>query len=220
MLDVVGKTTARLPNARETVVLALEDPAIKGAIHRGARKAQVKQYASVTRYGRGGACEHTSDFEQATYLALLGDYCDEYAALTPEERPTFVEKLAMSIAWHEVYPMKREVPPAEPRESDEVGSHGSRVLACDDISLNGRKRHPNWISAHAFESELIERIDRQSAAPPADEQTETMYERMHRVLGAQKADWMLDYENSRYESPKTSAERVRYHRLRKNLDGM
>jgi hypothetical protein len=220
MLDVVGKTAATLPNARETVVLALEDPAIKGAIHRGARKAQVNKYASVTRYGRGGACEHTSDFEQATYLALLGDYCDQYAALTPEERPTFVEKLAMSIAWHEVYPMKREVPPAEPRESDEVGSHRSRVLACDDISLNGRKRYPNWISARALESEFIECIDRQRAETPAQEQPETKYERMCRILGPQKADWMLDYENHRYESAKTTAERVCYCRLRKKIARM
>ncbi len=218
-VDVVAQTAAQAPTPHGIVAVALEDPAIKGAIQRGARKAQVKKYSAVTKNGRGGVYEHTSDFEQATCVALLENYAEEYTALTPEERPRFVEKLATSIAWREVYLMKREVPLAEPFDSDQVGSKGPHVFACDDISLNRHGRHPNWISAHAIESELIERVDRQRAAPP-EEQTETKYERMHRLLGAQKADWMLDYENSRSESAKTSAERVRYHRLRKKLDGM
>jgi hypothetical protein len=92
-----------------------------------------------------------------------------------------------------VYRMKLEVP----LDRDRAGSEGS-----------------------SLESELIERIDRQRAAIPPEEQTETKYERMCRLLGAQKADWMLDYENHRYDSAKTSAERVRYCRLRKKLDGM
>jgi hypothetical protein len=219
-MDATVQTASTLPNPRETVAVALEDPATKGAIQRGARKAQVKKYSAVTKNGRDEVCEHTSDFVQATCVALLEKYAEEYTALTPEERPGFVERLAMRTAWHEVYPMKLEVPLAEPFGSDEVGSESPRVFACDDISLNGRRRRPCWISAHAFESELIERIDRQRAATPPEEETETKYERMHRLLGAQKADWMLDYRNSRYESPKTSAERVRYHRLRKKLDGM
>jgi histone acetyltransferase (RNA polymerase elongator complex component) len=138
-------------------------------------------------------CEYTSDFEQATYLALLEHHAEKFAALTPEERTEYVEKLAKSIAWKQVYRMKFEVP----LDRDRAGSEGS-----------------------SLESELIERIDRQRAATPPEEQTETKYERMHRLLGAQKADWMLDYENHRYDSAKTSAERVRYCRLRKKLDGV
>jgi len=126
----------------------------------------------------------------------------------------------MCTAWHEVYPMKREVPLAEPIDSDQVGSEGPHAFACDDISLNGRRRRPCWISARAFESDLIERIDRQRADTSPEETPETKYERVCRLLGAQTADWMLDYEYHRYESAKTSAERVRYCRLRKRLDRM
>jgi hypothetical protein len=219
-MDATVQTASRLPNPRETVAVALEDPAIKGAIQRGARKARIKKYSTVTEHGRDGVYEHTSDAVHATYVALLEHHTEEYTALTPEERPIFVEELATRTAWHEVYPMKREVPLAEPVDSDQGGSEGARVFACDDISLNGRRRRPCWISAHAFESELIERFDRQRAATPPEEETETKYERVCRLLGAQKADWMLDYENSRYESAKTSAERVRYCRLRKRLDRM
>jgi hypothetical protein len=194
----------------------LEQPAIREAIQRGTRKAQVWKYA----WGRQKSREYTSDFVQATYLALLEHHAEKFAALPAEDQLKFVEKLATSIAWKEVYPMKREVPLAESFDGDQFDSEGPQFFACDDISLNGQGKHPSWISAHAFESELIERIDRQRAATPPEEQTETKYERMHRLLGAQKADWMLDYENSRYESPKTSAERVRYHRRRKKLDEM
>jgi len=219
-VHVIAQTATTLPNPRETVAVALEDPAIKGAIQRGARKAQIKKYSAVTKNGRDVVYEHTSDFVQATYLALLEHHTEAFAALAQEEQAGFVEKLATSIAWREVYTMKREVPLAEPFDGDEVGSEGPHVFACDDISLNRQGRHPNWISAHAFESRLIEHIDRQRAGTPPEEQTETRYERMHRLLGAQKADWMLAYENSRYDSAKTSAERVRYCRLRKKLDGM
>jgi hypothetical protein len=219
-MDATAQTASVLPNPRETVAVALEDPAIKGAIQRGARKARVKKYSAVTKYGRDGVCEHISDVVQATCVALLENHTEEYTALTPEERPKFVEQLAMCTAWHEVYPMKREVPLAEPVDSDQAGSEAPRVFACDDISLNRQGRHPSWISAHAFESSLIERIDRQRAGIPPEEQTETKYERIRRLLGAQNADWMFDYENSRYDSAKTSAERVRYCRLRKKLDGM
>jgi hypothetical protein len=200
------------------VAVALEEPAIREAIQRGARKAQVKKYSAVTKNGRDGVCEHTSDFVQATYLALLEHHAEAFAALAQEERAGFVEKLATSVAWREVYPMKREVPLAEPFDGDEVGSEGPHVFACDDISLNGQSRHPTWISAHAIESELIERIDRRRAKTPLEEQPEPKYERMCRLLGAQKAGWMLDYENRRYESAKTPAERVRYFRLRKKLE--
>jgi hypothetical protein len=48
------------------------------------------------------------------------------------------------------------------------------------------------MSAHAEESKLIERIDRQRAQTPPEEEPETKYERMCRLLGPQKADWMLD----------------------------
>jgi hypothetical protein len=219
-MDATAQTTATLPNPRDTVAGALEDPAIKGAIQRGARKARIKKYSTVTKHGRDGVCEHTSDAVHATFLALLENHTEEYNALTPEERPRFVEQLAMSTAWHEVYPMKREVPLAEPIDSEQVGSEGSHAFACDDISLNGRKRRPCWISARAFESDLIERIDRQRADTSPEETPETKYERVCRLLGAQTADWMLDYEYHRYESAKTSAERVRYCRLRKKLDGM
>jgi hypothetical protein len=198
----------------------LEQPAIKEAIQRGTRKAQVRKYASVTEWGRRKSREYTSDFVQATYLALLEHHVEEFAALPAEDQLKFVERLAMRIAWHEVYPMKREVPLAEPFDGDEVGREGPRSFACDDISLNGRRRHPNWISARAFESELVEHIERQRAETPTEEQPEPKYERMCRLLGAQKAGWMLDYENRRYESAKTPAERVRYCRLRKKLDGM
>src|SRR6266478_8014897 len=126
----------------------------------------------------------------------------------------------MCTAWHEVYPMKRDVPLAEPIDSDQVGSEGPHAFACDDISLNGRRRRPCWISARAFESDHIERIDRQRADTSPEETPETDYERVCRLLGAQTADWMLDYEYHRYESAKTSAERVRYCRLRKRLDRM
>jgi len=210
-------TAATLPNPLETLAVALEDPAIKEAIQRGARKAQVKKYAAVTKNGRDKVCEHISDFVQATYVALLESHAEAFAALTPEERPRFVEQLAKRTARHEVYPMKREVPLAEPFDSDEVGSEGPRSFACDDISLNGRRSHPNWISAHAFELELIDRIDLHRAKTPPEEQPESKYERRCRLVGLQTADWMLDYENHRYESAKTPAERVRYHRLRKKL---
>lgn len=219
-MDAIVQIAATLPNPRDIVAVALQDPAIKGAIQRGARKARIKKYSAVTKHGRDVVYEHISDVVQATCVALLENHTEEYTALTPEERPIFVEELATRTAWHEVYPMKRELPLAEPFDSDQLGSEGPRVFACDDISLNRQGRHPNWISAHAFESRLIEHIDRQRAGIPPEEQTETKYERMHRLLGAQTADWMLDYENSRYESPKTSAERVRYLRLRRKLDRM
>jgi len=196
-----------------------EQPAIKEAIQRGTRRAQVRKYASVTKWGQK-ASEYTSDFVQATYLALLEHHAEKFAALPAEDQLKFVERLATRIAWREVRPMKREVPLAEPFDGDEVGSEGPRSFACDDISLNGRRRHPNWISARAFESELVEHIERQRAETPTEEQPEPKYERMCRLLGSQKADWMLAYENSRYDSAKTSAERVRYCRLRKKLDGM
>jgi hypothetical protein len=216
----VAQTASTLPNPHEIVVVALEDPAIKKAILRGARKARVRKYSAVTKKGRDGVCEHTSDFVQATYLALFESHAKTFAALTPEERLRFVEQLALRIAWREAYPMKREVPLAQPLDGDELGGVGQEAFACDDISLNGHRSHPNWISAHAFESELIDRIDLHRAKTPPEEQPESPYERRCRLVGPQTADWMLDYENHRYESAKTSAERVRYHRLRKKLDGM
>jgi len=217
---VIEVTTANHPTPIEALAAALDEPAIKEAIQRGARKARVKKYASVTKSARNGVCEHTSDFEQATYLALLEHHAEEYIALRPEERPSFVEELAIRTAWREVYQMRREVPLAEPFDGDQDGSEvaGPQVLACDDISLNGKRRHPDYISARAFESSLIERVDQ--GETPLEEQPETKYERMRRLLGAQKADWMLDYENRRYESAKTPAERIRYFRLRKKLAGM
>jgi hypothetical protein len=199
----------------------LEQPAIKEAIQRGTRKAQVRKYASVTEWGRQKSREYTSDFVQATYLALLEHYVEEFAALPAEDQLKFVEKLATSIAWREVYPMKREVPLAKSVDGDETDSEaGPQVLACDDISLNRQNRYPDWVSAHAAESELIESIDRRGAGTPPEVEPETTYERRCRLFGSGIADWMLDYENSRYESPKTSAERVRYCRLRQKLDGM
>jgi hypothetical protein len=221
IVNVVGQTAAILPDPRQTVAASLEDPDIMATIQRGARKANIKKYSAVVTNPRHGfICEHISDVVQATCVALLEHHAEEYTGLTPEKRPQFLEQLATRTAWHNVYLMKREVPLAEPIDSDPVTSEGPCIFACDDISLNGRRRHPNWISAHTSESELIERMDGQRAATPPEEQTETEYERMHRVLGTQKADWMLDYANSRYESPKTSAERVRYHRLREKLAGM
>ena len=198
----------------------LEQPGITEAIHRGTHKAQVRKYASVTKWGQK-VSEHTSDFVQATYLALLERHAEEFAALPAGDQRKFVERLATSIAWREVYPMRREVPLGRSVDGDETDSEaGHRVLACDDISLKKQNRYPHWVAAHAAESELIEHIDRQRAGTPPVAEPETTYERKCRLLGPQKADWMLDYENSRYESPKTSAERVRYCRLRKKLDGM
>jgi len=220
---VIEVTTAAAnathPTPSEIVAAALDEPAIREAIQRGARKAQVKKYAAVTK---GEVCRYTSDFVQATYLALLEKYPEEYIALPTEERAKFVESLATSIAWHEVYSMKREVPLSEPFDGDQDGrkDDSPQVFACDDISLTKRNRHADWISAHAVESELIERIDRNRANTPPEEQPETKYERTCRLLGPQKADWMLEYENHRYESAKTPAERVRYFRLRKQLEGM
>ncbi len=215
---VIEVTTAH-PTPHDIVAAALEEPAIKKAIRRGTRKARVKKYASVTKSGRDGVCEHTSDFEQETYLALLEQHPGTFAALSPEQRPQFVENLAMRVAWHEVYPMKREVPLAEPFDGDQADNEVSpQVSACDDISLNRQK--PDWMSAHAEESEIIERIDRQRAETSSEEEPETRYEHMCRLLGEQNADWMLDYENRRYESARTSAERVRYYRLRKQLEAM
>src|SRR5690348_3542130 len=126
-----AQTAATIPSPRDTVAVALADPVIKEAILRGAGKARVKKYAAVNR--RHGMYEHTSDFVQATWVALLENHAEEYAALTLEEREGFVEKLAMRTAWREVYPMKREVPLAVPTDSDEGGSEGPNVLACDDI---------------------------------------------------------------------------------------
>ena len=115
--------------------------------------------------------------------------------------------------------MKREVPLAEPFDGDQADNEASpQVSACDDISLNRQK--PDWMSAHAEESELIESIDRQRAETPPAEEPETTYERRCRLLGRQKADWMLDYENRRYETAKSSAERVRFYRLRAMLKKM
>ncbi len=130
------------PTAHELASTALEDPAIKKAIHRGTRNVRIKKYASVTQSARGGVCEHTSDFEQATYLALLEHHAEGFAALIPEQRARFVERLAMSVAWKEVYPTKREVPLAEPFDGDQADSEASPlVFACDDISLNRKRRY-------------------------------------------------------------------------------
>jgi hypothetical protein len=220
-VDLYKTNGSSPPNPRETVAAALEKPAINEAIQRGAHKAQVKRYASVTKSGRRGMREHTSDFVQATYLALLDNYANEYTALTPEERPRFVEQLAKRTAWHEVYPMKREVALEGNRAEGE--NPGPPVFACDDISLNKQNRYPDWVSAHAAESELIEHIDRQRAGTPPVTEPETTYERKCRLLGPQKANFMLDlldYENRRYESARTTAERVRYCSLRKKLEAM
>jgi len=217
--EVVIEVTTAHPTPHEIVATALEEPAIKGAIQRGLRKVRVKKYAAVTKSGRDGVCEHTSDFVQTTYLALLEHHAEAFAALNPEQRAGFVEKLATSIACHEVYLMKREEPLAEPLDSDQADNEASpQVSACDDISLNRQK--PDWMSAHAEESKLIERIDRQRAETPPEEEPETRYERKCRLVGEENADWMLDYENHLYESAKTSADRVKYHRLRKKLNGM
>ena len=216
---VIEVTTATHSTPHEIVVTALEEPAIKKAIQRGIGKAQVKKYATVTKSGRDGLCEHTSDIVQATYLALLERYAEEFAALNPDERAGFVEKLAMRIAWHEVYPMKREEPLAEPFDGDQADNEASlQAFACDDISLNGQK--PDWMCAHAEESEIIERIDRQHAEKSSEKEPETRYEQMCRLLGEQNAGWMFEYEYHRYESARTSADRVRYCRLRKKLNKM
>jgi hypothetical protein len=226
-LDLNKTNGSSPPSRREIVASALEDPAIREAIRRGVRKANVKRYAAVlhigqilidgTRGGRNEVRDHVSDFEQATYLTLWEERAEEYAALSPEQRPIFVETLAKRIAWREVYPIKRELPLAEPLDDDLAGSEGDspQVFACDDISLGRNNWHPNWVSVHASECELIEHIDRQRAQSVPEEQPETEYERRCRLLGARSADWMLDYDNSRYDSAKTSAEKVRYHRLRK-----
>jgi len=214
-------TAATRPTPHDVVSAALEEPAIKAAIHRGTRKAKVKKYAALTQRGHHGVREYTSDFVQATYLALLEQYAEEFAALTTEQRPQFLETLAMRIAWHEVYPVKRWEPLAKPFDGDQAGNETSpQMFACDDISLNGRNRHPDWMSAHAEESKLIESIDMQRAQTPPQEESETKYERMSRVLGEQNAGWMLDYENSRYKSAKPPKDRVKYHRLRKRMKGM
>jgi hypothetical protein len=124
-------TNATQPTPKEIVAAALCERAIREAIQSGARKAQVKKYAAVTEGGRHEVSHYSSDFVQATYLALLETHASEYNALTPEERPRFVEQLAMHVAWREVYPMKREVPLAEPVDGDEVGSEGPQFLACE-----------------------------------------------------------------------------------------
>jgi hypothetical protein len=211
-------TKATHPTPREIVAAALCERAIMEAIQRGARKAQVKKYAAVTESGRGEVRDYSSDFVQATYLALLEHHAEDFTTLAPEQRPRFVEELATRTAWREVYPMKREIPLAVPFDGDQAGreSTGAEVFACDNISLAGRNWAPDWISSHASESEFIERIDRTKTPP--EEQPETRYERMCRLLGPEKADWMLDYENNRYESAKAPAERVRYCRLRKKLE--
>jgi hypothetical protein len=183
--EVVIEVTTAHPTPHEIVATALEEPAIKGAIQRGMRKAV------VSKRGRDGVCEHISDFVQTTYLALLEHHAEAFAALNPEQRAGFVEKLATSIACHEVYLMTLEESLAEPFDGDQADNEASpQVPACDDISLNRQK--PDWMSAHAEESKLIERIDRQRAQTPPEEEPETKYERMCRLLGPQKADWMLD----------------------------
>ena len=53
-MDATAQTASTLPNPRDIVAVALGDPAIKGAIQRGARKAQVKKYSTVTKHGRNG----------------------------------------------------------------------------------------------------------------------------------------------------------------------
>lgn len=96
-------TTATHPTLHEIVGASLEEPAIKTAIQRGTRKVRVQKYAAITKSGRDGVSEHTSDFVQATYLALLEDHAEGFAALMREQRAGFVEKLAMSVSWKEVY---------------------------------------------------------------------------------------------------------------------
>jgi hypothetical protein len=213
---------------RALVTAALEDPAIIEAIRRGVRKARVKRYAAVMHLGpillngsrRNEVRDYVSDFEQTTYLKLLEEYADEFAALSPEQRPIFVETLAKRIAWREVYRIKHELPLAELLDGESSENNSAQRFACDDISLGQRNRHPSWLSASASECELIDFIDRQTSETVPEEQPETRYERTCRLLGPTIADWMLDYENRRRESAKTSAERVRYHRLRKKLESM
>src|ERR1039458_9050629 len=95
---VIEVTTATHPTPHDIVAAALEEPAIKKAIQRGTRKVRVKKYTAVTKSGRAGVCEYTSDFEQTTYLALLERHAEAFAALNPEQRAGFVEKLAMSVS--------------------------------------------------------------------------------------------------------------------------
>jgi hypothetical protein len=207
------------PN-RHVLAAALEEPLIKEAIHRGVRKACIKKYAAITRHA--GGSEYISDFAQATYLSILEEYAEDFSKLAPEERPRFVETIAKHTAWREVYPLKREVPLSEPMSGGQSAgeSNGAQVFACDEISLSQKGRHANFVLAHADESELIDRIDRQRAGKPTEEQAETLFERRCRIVGASNADWMLDYENRRYRSARKSAARVRYHRLRKRLGEM
>ena len=205
-MATAATTTAVHPNPQEIVEAALNDPVIKEAIHRGTRKARVKG--------------DTSDVVQATYLALLEKYREEFIALDAEKRTKFAEKLAMRTAWNEVYPTRREVSLVDPLDADQTGNKtdSSQAFACDDISLARNGRHANWISAHVLEVQLLDAIDRQRTGTLPEEQPETEYERRCRLLGVKNADWMLDYENSRYESAKTSRDRVRYYRLRKKLE--
>jgi hypothetical protein len=207
-MATAATSTAVHPTHEEIVEAALKDPVIKAAIHRGTRKARVNG--------------DISDVVQATYLALLGKYREAFIALDEEKRTTFVEKLAMRTAWNEVYPTRREVPLVKTLGGDQMGNEpdGSQAFVGDDISLARKGRHANWISAHALELFLIDSIDRQRTGTLPEEQPETEYERRCRLLGVKNADWMLDYENSRYDSAKTSGDRVRYYRLRKKLGGM
>lgn len=202
------KTNGSSPpsNYREILAAALQDPAIKDAIHRGTRKAR--------------AIGDASDSVQATYLALLEKSGEEFIALDAEERTKFVEKLAMRTAWNGVYPTRHEVPLVKSLDHYQTGNdaNSSQAFVCDDISLARNGRHANWTSAHMWELFLIDTIDRQRTGRLPEEQPETEYERRCRLLGVQDADWMLDYESSRYESAKTPRDRVRYYRLRKKLE--
>ena len=96
-VHVVSQAAGTLPNPRETVTVALEDPAIRGAIQRGARKAQVKKYAAVTKNGRDGVCEHTSDFVQATCVALLENHRKIHGA----RDKIFIIREMVQNAWDE-----------------------------------------------------------------------------------------------------------------------
>ena len=76
-VDVVAQTAAQAPTAHDIVAVALEEPAIREAIQRGTRKAQVRKYSASPQTYRGYV-ENTSDFVQATCVALLENHAEEW----------------------------------------------------------------------------------------------------------------------------------------------
>jgi hypothetical protein len=156
---------------------------------------------------------HQANEEEAvseTLTALLS---------TPEEFDAapdqfeFLEQLAKRAARKIQRVATHELP------SDSHDDDSSEPAPSEDISLNSRC--PGYRSAHAYEDQLIDLIDRERSA--VEPESETAFEELVRLLGYEEdADFLWNYAANfrNRDAPASAADRARAYRLRKKLTAL